>query len=87
VVPARAPPRAHHPGDAIPIYRRRIEKAVETASNRGYEDAVRLLPPLRALHLRAERDPAEFTAFVGALRATHKRKRNFIGLLDRARLE
>jgi uncharacterized Zn finger protein len=75
-----------HPADAIPIYQRRIEAAVSQASRRGYEDAVRLLQPLRALHERAGAEAGDFAAFVARLRDTHRRKRSFIALMDRARL-
>ena len=75
-----------HPADAIPIYQRRIEAEVMQTSRRGYEDAVRLLAPLRALYGRAGVDAAELAAFVARLRDAHRRKRSFIALLDRARL-
>jgi len=72
---------AEHPGDAIPIYRRRIEAAVSGGSNRGYEDAVRLLSRLSELYTRAGRTPSDFAEYLAALRNMFRRKRNFIKLL------
>jgi uncharacterized Zn finger protein len=75
-----------HPGDAIPIYRRHIENAVSGGSNRGYEDAVRLLSRLSDLYVRAGREPNEFAEYLAVLRNTYRRKRNFIKLLSASSL-
>lgn len=77
---------AEHPADAIPIYQRRIDAEVSSGSNRGYEAAVRLLPRVRDLYSRADREAGEFAQYVAALRDTYRRKRNFIKLLDASRL-
>ena len=78
----RAP---QHPRDAIPVFCRQVEAAVSVAKRDGYEHAVSLLTEVSEYY---EQDgaSAEFADYVRSLRATHRRKRNFIAALDAARL-
>lgn len=73
-----------HPQDALPIYQRQIEPTLAQAGNEAYRQAIGHLRKVRELMGRLE-DRAGFTACLGEIRAKHKRKRNFITLLDRAR--
>jgi len=72
------------PQDAIDIYRHQIEELVEETHNDAYSAAVRLLRKLSALMSRNERAD-EFEDYVGSLRKTYYRKRNFVKMLDSAR--
>ncbi|MDD5057310.1 MAG: hypothetical protein PHQ60_05520 [Sideroxydans sp.] len=71
-----------HPGDAAPVYRRLIEKAVEQTNNTAYEEAIKLLKKLKPLFARLQH-PLEFGQYTALLRAKYKAKRNFIKLLDK----
>lgn len=73
------------PGDAVPVLRRHAEAAVELAKRDGYERAAGLSTELGRCYERVDA-AAEFVAYVWGLRATHRRKRNFIAALDAARL-
>jgi uncharacterized Zn finger protein len=74
----------NHPDDAIAIYRRRIEPTLDRKNNDAYREAVQLLRRIRGLMAGLGRE-AEFAAYLGSLRTSHKPKRNFIKLLDHAR--
>jgi tetratricopeptide (TPR) repeat protein len=74
-----------HPKDALPIYQRQIEPALDRKNNGAYSDAIGFLRKVRVLMVGLGRE-VEFTAYVDKLRAAHKPKRNFIKLLDRERL-
>ena len=74
-----------HPRDAIPVFCRHIEAAVDITKRDGYEHAVSLLTEVREYYERAGAF-AEFAQYVQSLRAAHRRKRNFIAALDAARL-
>lgn len=71
-----------HPEDALPIYRRQVEPALDRKNNQGYGEAVELLKKLRELMTRLGEN-VEFARYMDSIRAAHKRKRNFIKLLDR----
>ncbi|MGC2165448.1 MAG: DUF6880 family protein [Gallionella sp.] len=71
-----------HPGDAVPVYRRLIEKAVEQTNNAAYDEAIKLVNRLKPLLVRLE-SPADFGQYLVWLRAKYKAKRNFIKLLDK----
>ncbi|MGH3834900.1 MAG: DUF6880 family protein [Pseudonocardiaceae bacterium] len=77
----RAP---QHPRDAIPVFCRQVEAAVEVAKRDGYEHAVSLLTEVSGCYERVGAS-AEFADYVRSLRAAHRRKRNFIAALDAAR--
>lgn len=74
-----------HPEDALPIYQRQIEPILDRKNNEAYEETVRFLRTIRDLMVRLGRE-AEFENYLYRLRITHKPKRNFMKLLDRARL-
>ncbi len=73
---------AEHPGDAVPVYRRLIEKAVEQTNNTAYAEAIKLLKRMKPLLARLD-CPADFGQYVALLRAKFKAKRNFMKLLDK----
>ncbi len=70
------------PGDAVPVYRRLIEKAVEQTNNVSYEEAIKLLKRIKPLLVRLDRT-ADFGQYIALLRVKYKAKRNFIKLLDK----
>jgi uncharacterized Zn finger protein len=71
-----------HPGDAVPIYRRLIETAVEQTNNTAYEEAIKMVKRLKPLLVRLD-NPEDFRLYITLLRAKYKAKRNFIKLLDK----
>ena len=73
-----------HPEDALAVYQRQIGLWLQHTNNAVYREAVRLLGRVRVLHQRLGREQA-FADYVESLRTDHKRKRNFIKLLDRMR--
>jgi uncharacterized Zn finger protein len=72
-----------HPEDALPIYQRQIEPTLNQKNNQAYEETISLLRKVRELMVRLERKD-EFTNYLANIRATHKPKRNFMKLLERA---
>ncbi len=73
-----------HPEDSIPVYQRRVESALQQGGS-GYEEAVERLRQIHGLMKRLGRSEA-FAAYLAAVRAANKRKRNFMQLLDAAKL-
>jgi uncharacterized Zn finger protein len=73
---------AEHPLDALPIYERAAAAKVETKTNGGYRDAVRILKRIQKLAV-AEKQSDRFRFAVERLAAEHARKRNFMTLLRR----
>ncbi len=74
-----------HPEDAIPIYRRQIEPILKQTNKDAYREATKLLLHLRDLMRRVDRED-DFATDLASIRAAHKRKRNFMKELDRAKL-
>jgi len=74
-----------HPEDALPIYRNRIEPIINQKHNQAYEDGVRLLRKMGELMARLGQQE-EFARYIEMARIVHKPKRNFMKLLDEARL-
>ena len=74
-----------HPENALPIYQRQIEPTLDQKNHEAYRQAVGLLRKVRELMIRLGRQ-AEFTNYLGEVRAAHKPKRNFMKLLERERL-
>lgn len=70
-----------HPDDAIPIYRRAVERAIDRKDKRGYREAVELMRIVADL-MRAAHQPEAFEPYVEEVRATHRRKRNLMKLLE-----
>lgn len=73
---------ANHPEDALAIYQPAIEPKVNQKDNAAYAEAVDLLLKVRDLMMRLDQQ-SEFEALVDQLNTTHKRKRNFTGLLKK----
>jgi uncharacterized Zn finger protein len=73
--------RTARPADALAVYRRLADALTRQTGNAAYEQLVSLLLSIRDCHHRLG-TPDDFTAYVTALRATQKRKRNLMRLLD-----
>ncbi len=72
---------ADHPLDAIPIFQDQVERLIDQMNNQSYEEAVQLIG--RIIQLMAQTtDPEAVQAYLAAVRARHRRKRNLIKLLD-----
>jgi len=72
-----------HPGDALPIYMREMERLINLKNRRAYEEAVELLRQIKELMDRLDRG-GEFSEYLAAVKAQHKQKRSFMRLLDEA---
>jgi uncharacterized Zn finger protein len=75
-----------HPQDAIPIYQRQIEPALQRKNVAAYQEAVRFLRRIHDLMARLGRG-SDFAAYLQELRVAHRAKRNFIKLLDQSRCD
>lgn len=73
-----------HPADAIEIYQRQVEPTIAGMSNEGYREAVTLIDQIGKLMRHVGRGK-DFPAYVSSIRDVHRRKRNFIALLDGVR--
>lgn len=71
-----------HPEDALKVYRRFVEPTLARKNNESYEEAVVLLSKIDKILKRLERTK-EWKGYLQELRSNHKRKRNFISLLDK----
>ncbi len=74
---------ADHPGDALPIYQRRVDVLVQSGRNDAYREAVKLIGRVGSLLVRLGRE-ADAAAYRAGVRAAHGRKRNFVRFLDEA---
>jgi uncharacterized Zn finger protein len=74
---------ADHPEDALPIYQDQVERLTAQMGKQAYQQAVGLLRKVREVMTRLGREE-ELAAYLASVRATHKRKRNLIKLLDAA---
>ena len=72
-----------HPADAIPVYQREVEAAIERKNGSGYARAAQLLVTLKGLHQRAGSD---FTAYLQQVKDSHRRKTGLLHELTRAGL-
>ncbi|MDQ4064009.1 MAG: hypothetical protein M3122_09035 [Actinomycetota bacterium] len=70
-----------HPQDAISVYRDRIEALIDQKNKGAYREAHDLILKVRDLMRRTGREP-EFAAYLGSVRAAHRRKRNLMTLLE-----
>ena len=70
-----------HPEDALTVYRSLLEPVLAAKSDIAYADATALLGKMRDLLRRLGRG-GEFVAELAAVRAMHRRKRNFMRMLD-----
>ena len=69
------------PADALPVYLRAIEPLRPQTGDPVYQQIAALLAKIRDCHQQLGTSP-QFTAYLAALRADQKRKRNLIKLLD-----
>jgi uncharacterized Zn finger protein len=76
---------SEHPEDAVPIYLGQVEPLLAEKNNAAYADAVTLLRKASALTTRLGQREG-FVNHLTLLRVKHKPKRNFIKLLDSAKL-
>jgi len=72
-----------HPEEVLPVYQRAVEGLLAHTGNDVYEEAVQLLRKVQELLHRLGRE-AEFASQIASIRATQRRKRNFMKLLDAA---
>jgi len=71
-----------HPDDAIRIYRNQVEAAVSQTNKKYYLVAVRYLKKIRTLMTQSDQENT-FANYLETLRATHKRKRSFIAMIEK----
>ncbi len=71
-----------HPEDSVRIYKDHIAALLRDTGNRVYEEAVGTLEKIRTILFRSGQEAA-FRPLLTELRATHKRKRNLMKMLDR----
>lgn len=71
------------PDGALRIYRTLVGIAIGHTQRKGYLTAIRWLAPMQRLHQRQETLDA-FDGYLDVLRQTHRAKRSFVGLLDKA---
>jgi uncharacterized Zn finger protein len=69
------------PADVLPVYLRAIEPLRSLTGNSVYQQVAALLTRIRDCHQRLG-TATQFAAYLAALRADQKRKRNLIKLLD-----
>jgi uncharacterized Zn finger protein len=74
-----------HPEEALTVYQRQVESALQRVSQEGYQTAVARLRQVKDVMVKLGKT-RDFAAYLASLRLAHKRKRNFLQLLDRARL-
>ncbi|MFE4589914.1 SWIM zinc finger family protein [Streptomyces laurentii] len=73
--------RPTRPADALTVYLRVAARLAPQTGNAAYEALVSLLLSIRDCHHHLG-TPGDFTTYVTTLRATHKRKRNLMRLMD-----
>jgi uncharacterized Zn finger protein len=70
-----------HPEDAIAVYGEQLNRALQHAQPRAYQETVEILRKLYPLKVRVGKQ-FEFVALVGAIRATYKARLNLRKLLN-----
>jgi uncharacterized Zn finger protein len=75
-----------HPADAIPVFLRAADQAIEEKNRASYRTAADLLAEARSLSARCGTDEA-FLGHLVALRSTHRAKRALREELDRVGLD
>jgi hypothetical protein len=68
------------PSDALDVYAQLVEQKLRYAAQHAYESACQLIERMRIVRNRLDQSP-EHQAWVEALAARHKAKRNFLKLL------
>ena len=71
-----------HPEESIRIYKVHIEAVVAQTKKSAYEEAVRYIVKVQKL-MSKPKDKSAFEQYLHSLKTTHKRKRNFMKLLDK----
>jgi tetratricopeptide (TPR) repeat protein len=71
---------ATHPAEAVPVYRRLLERALEHSNVGAYEEAIDLLRALEDALARADRN-AEFDAELNRLRTQQRRRPKLLSML------
>lgn len=71
---------ASHPREAAAVYRTHIPRVLDRTSNDAYQEAIGLLDKIGKLLPKEE-----FSSYLNELRGAHRRKRNFIEMLNRKR--
>jgi uncharacterized Zn finger protein len=71
-----------HPADAISVYVRLVDEAIDRKNKSGYTQAVKTIEVLRRLHQRA--GTGDFDSYLAAIRESHRRKTAFMAELARA---
>lgn len=71
-----------YPEDSLQVYTAQVDPLINRKNNDAYAEAVELLRKIHAVMARLGRE-AEFKLYLDSVRATHKRKRNLIKLLDK----
>ena len=70
-----------HPEDAMAVYRSLVEPAVRRMDNQSYREAAEFVRKVRKLLRRLGREE-EWKQYIDVLRVNHRRKRNFMKLLE-----
>lgn len=70
-----------HPADSVRVYKDHVAALLRNTGNRVYEEAVGALAKIEALLARSGED-AQFRSYMSEVRATHRRKRKLIEMLD-----
>jgi tetratricopeptide (TPR) repeat protein len=71
-----------HPADSIRVYKGHVASLLRNTGDRVYEEAVGTLEKVRELLARSGQEAA-FRPLLTEVRATHRRKRNLMKMLDR----
>jgi uncharacterized Zn finger protein len=71
-----------HPADSLAVYLTLVEPLVRQTNNDAYREAVKFIKKIWTLNLRLNKTD-EWQRYLAQLKTTHKRKRNFIALLEK----
>ena len=71
-----------HPEDSVRIYREHVGSLLRNTGDSVYQEAVGTLEKIRTLLVRSDKEAA-FPTLLTEIRATHRRKRNLMKLLDK----
>lgn len=74
-----------HPADAVGVYQRAVARVLAQTNTRTYPDAVSLLRMVARV-MKSANDSEALREYLTVVRTRHKAKRNFIRLLDAAKL-
>ncbi|MBN2298932.1 MAG: SWIM zinc finger family protein [Deltaproteobacteria bacterium] len=71
-----------HPADSLEVYQLEIDRILKQTNMDAYREAVRTLGKIRKLMIPIKGEKS-FETYLDIVRSSHKRKRNFIGLVDK----